>query len=79
MNFDITNLKISLTSFDESNSSIDEIIERIENDVRNNKEAIRLKTEQREQILKDNEALNAEIVSLNEKIEQIKIEYSKSK
>jgi len=74
LNFDITNLKISLTSFDESNSSIDEIIERIENDILNNQNAIRTKKEQREQILKDNEALNQEIVSLSEKIEQIKLE-----
>jgi len=78
LNFDITNLKISLTSFDESNSSIDEIIERIENDISNNKEAIRVKTEQREQIIKDNEVLNQEIVSLNEKIEQIKLEVANS-
>ena len=51
LNFDITNLKISVTSFDESNSSMDEILERIDLDITNNKNSIENKKELREKIL----------------------------
>lgn len=48
LNFDITNLKISVSSFDESNSSIDEIVARIEQDIQNNKTSIENKKQLRE-------------------------------
>lgn len=76
LNFDITNLKISVSSFDESSNSLDEILERINQDIENNKKSIALKTSQREKILQDNEAIENEIVALNNKIEEIKQEVS---
>ena len=36
--FDITNLKISVSSFDESETSIDEMVERIHQDIKNNED-----------------------------------------
>ena len=76
LNFDITNLKISVSSFDESSSSIDEIINRIEQDILNNKNAIDVKTKQREKIIVDNQNLETEIANLNHKIEGINQEVS---
>ena len=48
LNFDITNLKISVSSFDESGTSLDEMIERINQDIEHQKDSIRTKTEQAE-------------------------------
>ena len=72
LNFDITNLKISVSSFDESNNSLDEIINRINQDIENNQKSIDIKKADREKILQDNEILENEIASLNNKIEEIK-------
>jgi len=76
LNFDITNLKISVSSFDESSNSLDEIISRIDNDILNNKNAIDIKTKQREQIIEDNKNLENKITNLNNKIEEINQEVS---
>ena len=76
LNFDITNLKISVSSFDESHNSLDEIIARIEQDIQNNQKAIEVKKSQREKILQDNQNLENEINSLNNKIEEINKEVS---
>ncbi len=65
LNFDITNLKISVSSFDESETSIDEFVERINQDIENNLKSIQNKKNLREEISKQN-------VELEEKIEQIK-------
>ena len=65
LNFDITNLKISVSSFDESENSINEIVERINFDLENNKISIENKRLSREEILVENEKLeekNAEIL-----------------
>ena len=65
MNFDITNLKISVSSFDESENSINEIVERINFDLSNNLISIENKKVSREEILLENgklEEKNAEIV-----------------
>ena len=43
LNLDITNLKISVSSFDESENSIDEIVARIEQDIENQKKSMELK------------------------------------
>ncbi len=40
LNFDITNLKISVSSFDESETSINEFIERINNELENNNKTL---------------------------------------
>lgn len=78
LNFDITNLKISVNSFDESNNSLDEILERIETEIKNNISKINNKKEQGEKLLKENLELEQLIKASKEKIEQIKQEVSTS-
>ncbi len=65
LNFDITNLKVSVSSFDESELSIAEMLERIENEKNNNINGINSKKELKEKILNDNK-------DLEEKIEKVK-------
>ena len=72
LNFDITNLKISVSSFDESESSIQEIQERINQELENAKQSIENKTSQIEQIKIDNENLEKSIQDVVEQIEKIK-------
>ena len=72
LNFDITNLKISVSSFDESENSILEIQERINQEIENNKNSIKDKTEQIEKIKQDNLNLEENIKEILEKIENIK-------
>ena len=62
LNMDITNLKISVSSFDESETSIDEMVERINIDNKIN---------QKESISKDNLVLENTIKELEEKIKEI--------
>ena len=78
LNFDITNLKISVSSFDESEISINEFVERIENDIQLNKESIENKILLKEKALKDNEELNQKISELKEKILQMEKEVLES-
>ncbi len=81
LNFDITNLKISVSSFDESESSIDEIIERINLDIKHNKESIANKENQKTTIIEDNKKLEENIEELKKKIIEIdeKVKNSGSK
>ena len=72
LNFDITNLKISVSSFDESESSIEEIQERINQELENAKQSIQNKREQIEQIKLDNENLEKSIEDILKCIENIK-------
>lgn len=72
LNFDITNLKISVSSFEESEMSIKEMTERIEEDIKNNEESIKNKQEQLINIKNDNEKLLNNINELKNKITQIK-------
>ena len=72
LNFDITNLKISVSSFDESENSILEIQERINQEIENKKNNIKEKTEQIEEIKQDNFNLEESIKEILEKIENIK-------
>mgnify|MGYP003291481783 CR=1 FL=1 len=53
LNFDITNLKISVSSFDESEVSINEMVERIEQDINNNNLSIENKIKQKEEIINE--------------------------
>jgi len=78
LNFDITNLKISVSSFDESSNSLEEILTRIETELQNNVKNIENKKNQNEQILLENEKLNKDIVDAQEKIIQIRQEVSSS-
>ncbi len=72
LNFDITNLKISVSSFDESEASIQEIQERINQELENAHTSIENKNAQIEQIKKDNEELEKSIQDTLQKIEEVK-------
>ena len=78
LNFEITNLKISLSSFDENNNSMQEILERIETELQANTSKIESKQEQSKQVLEENEKLKKTIENLKQSIEQIKQEVSLS-
>lgn len=72
LNFDITNLKISVSSFDESEASIQEIQERIKQELENAHTSIENKNAQIEQIKKDNENLEKSIQDTLQKIKEVK-------
>lgn len=78
LNFDITNLKISVSSFDESNLSIDEMIERIEQDISNSKTSINNKELQIKALEDENTALEGTIKELKNQINSIKEEVKNS-
>ena len=63
LNFDITNLKISVSSFDESENSIEEITNIIKQDIENSRKSISAK----EKLIED---INHENIELNEKIDE---------
>ncbi len=72
LNFDITNLKISVSSFDESGSSIEEIVLRIDQDINNSKISIKNKENTVFEINSENEILNKNIEKFNLEIKSIK-------
>ncbi len=72
LNIDITDLKISVSSFDESEISIVELEERIQEEIEKNKEASEVKQAQIKQNQIDNEKLNENIKVFEKKIEDIK-------
>lgn len=78
LNFDITNLKISVSSFDESEASIEEMKERISMDIENTFKSIENKKLQIEQIKSDNFNLQENIKETKQKIENIKEEVKNS-
>ena len=78
LNFDITNLKISVTSFDESESSIEEMVERISQDIKNNEQSIENKNQNILAINEENTKLEQTITEYNAQIEQIKQEVTNS-
>ena len=78
LNFDITNLKISVTSFDESESSIEEMVERISQDINNNEQSIENKNQNILAITEENTKLEQTITEYNNQIEQIKQEVTNS-
>ena len=78
LNFDITNLKISVSSFDESEASIEEIQERIDTEIENANKSIENKKNQMEQIAHDNFELEESIQEINDKIARIKQEVQNS-
>ena len=78
LNMDVTNSKISVSSFDESETSINEMVERIEQDVQNNINSIENKQKQKQIIENDNKELEEKITTLLEKIDQINEQVSKS-
>ena len=78
LNFDITNLKISVTSFDESESSIEEMVERISQDIKNNEQSIENKNQNILAITEENTKIEQTITEYNNQIEQIKQEVTNS-
>ena len=72
LNFDITNLKISVSSFDESGLSIEEMISRINEDIELHRKSIKSKLEQSQNMKEENEKLKQEIIDLESEIEEIK-------
>jgi chromosome segregation protein len=71
LNFDVTNLKISVNSFNESENSIQEIVERINNEILNNDDEIKIKENNMNKIIEENKKLSENITKLNEKIVKI--------
>jgi chromosome segregation protein len=78
LNFDITNLRISVSSFDESGASIDEMVERIELDIKNNSISIENKEKQILEIDAENTGLLENIADYNKEIETIKSDVANS-
>lgn len=74
LNFDITNLRISVSSFDESEVSINEMMERINQDIANNNTSIENKKIAREKITKDNGELESKILETKQKISELEKE-----
>ena len=68
LNFDITNLRISVSSFDESEISINEMMERINLDIQNNTVSINNKNNLREKIECENTELENKIEEIKQKI-----------
>ena len=80
LNEDVVNLKISLSSFDESVASIDEMKEKIEQDINNFEFGINRKKEQITSEEKEIKSLEEQINNFNEQIKEqstFKEEYSK--
>jgi chromosome segregation protein len=61
LNSDIVDLKISVSSFDESSISIDEMVSRIELDIEACAESINKRVQDRERIIKENEEMQISI------------------
>ncbi len=78
LNFDITNLKISVSSFDESGTSIDEMVERIKQDIDNNKASIENKEKNIKDVLEENTNLEQRIGELESEIAKIKSDVENS-
>ena len=78
LNFDITNLKISVSSFDESETSINEILTRLDTDIENNKISIQNKKNLREKILTDNIEFENKIEETKQKITELEKEVAES-
>lgn len=71
LNYDVTNLKISVSSFNESELSIDEMVSRIEQDIENNNSSIINKKNMMESILKENDELKNKIIEYEGKIKEL--------
>ncbi len=78
LNVDITDLKISVSSFDESEVSIVELEKRINEEIEENKQSLKTKESQIEQLKIDNETLDNNIKNFEEKIKKIKEEVQNS-
>lgn len=71
LNSDIVDLRISVSSFDESADSIDEMIAMIEEEIKNCEQNVKNKTDEREKLLIENNSLDDKILELEKTIENI--------
>ena len=79
LNLDVTNLKISVSSFNESEISIDEMIERIKVDIDNNIKNIQNKENTINNLILENENIQKEIVLLNNQLNELENQVNSSK
>ncbi len=66
---DITDLKISVSSFDESSHSMDEILDRIAQDIKNCDDNVEKREEEKARMLVESDELQAKILSADETIQ----------
>ncbi len=78
LNDTITNLKISVSSFDEGESSADEMIARIHQELEKNTEAIQTKKDFMQKVDTENQELNAKIETLKNQITMLETEVGQS-
>lgn len=78
LNTDITDLKISVSSFDESGASLDEMIERIKQDIENANKNIENKFQEIENTRLETAKTEEAILNYEKEIENIKSEVSNS-
>jgi chromosome segregation protein len=78
LKFDINNLEISVSSFDESELSINEFMDKLDEDIKSNNESIQNKIELREKILETNKDLQQKNIELNEQISQMEKDVANS-
>ncbi len=78
LNFNITNLKISVSSFDEGETSMNEIMERIEQEMTHNVQSITNKKELMEKSIQENQELEQKIENLNQQIKDLDTEVDNS-
>ena len=78
LNFDITNLKISVSSFDESENSIEEITNIMKQEIENSKKSISNKENLIQELKNENNELNVKIEESLKRIEEIKDEVQNS-
>lgn len=69
LNSDIVDLKISVSSFDESSISIDEMLEMIDQEIKNCITGIDEKNAEKESLLKENEDINSKISEMQNAID----------
>lgn len=69
LNSDIVDLKISVSSFDESSLSIDEMLEMLDQEINNCIQNVESKTKERERLLVENEDMKAKIDEIKNMIE----------
>ncbi|MBO5142912.1 MAG: chromosome segregation protein SMC [Clostridia bacterium] len=71
LNSDIMDLKISVSSFDESSNSMDEILERIQNDINNCVGSVDKRNADIKKMLTENEELKVKIEEAEKEIENV--------
>ena len=71
LNFDITNLKISVSSFDESRTSMQEVIEQMNKEIQTHQKVLENKTNQIKNLEQENKNLEQEKIELRATIAQI--------